>query len=194
MAARIGRLETAVFGITASESVSSEPPGQLTALRQVLQQLVMQLLPVRQQVPSRDSWVLQFVLPSGEDQALTACASSFSQLQREEHDDEVARLCRALSSPQRIGLLKQLCQRSLTSGELVEISGMSGGHLHHHLRDLLNLTLVEKIQDGHYRATTAGTNAYLTIAALHRCLSYGQRAAFHDSLATLADDLPSGGE
>ena len=138
------------------------------------------------QMNPHDAWIVQAVFPPGENIQLKGHppvlqdeasfhVTRLETLACEERDEDVARLCNALSSRQRVGIMRLLCSRALSSGELVEMTGMAGGHLHHHLRDLLALDLLTKDSDGRYVSTAEGLQTYLTVSALQRRTSMGSR-------------------
>lgn len=176
---RIEKLEKAVFGeVTKNEEdIDNEFTDILIKIEKVLEPLKSKC--------SLDDWImLQAIVPSKKC-SKNAHLTSFKTLYAEESDEDIAKLCSALASKQRILILKELSMRKLTSGELTAITGMTGGHLHHHVRDLLSLGLIEKEVSGKYAATTSGLNAYITAASLHRRLSYDNRENFKENLYNL---------
>lgn len=128
--------------------------------------------------------MFQAIIPD-ENHPTDAHLTSFKTLYGEESDEDIAKLCSALSSKQRIMILKNLSNNKLSSGELATLTGMTGGHLHHHIRDLLSLGLIIKEDSGKYTATNFGINAYITAASLHRRLSYDNRENFRANLYNL---------
>lgn len=101
--------------------------------------------------------------------------TSLKTVENDEKDDDIESLCNVLASKQRIGILRYLTRGEYTSGELVELTNMAGGHLHHHLKELLLNKFIFKTESGKYKATRQGINVYLTIAALNRRLKYEER-------------------
>ena len=96
--------------------------------------------------------------------------SGLASLQGEDLDEQVASLCSALSSRQRVAILRLLSHAPQTSGELATATGMAGGHLHHHIRELTGLKLVYKDDEGMYRISQKGVWAYMMSTALYRYL------------------------
>lgn len=175
--ARLVRLEQAVFGARGGERGAPPTETDLGSLAG----LMIGLRPWGENLAEGDRLVMQFVL-SGREGEIRGQVSSLHVLRDEEDDEGVARLCSVLASRQRISIIKHLTRASMTNGELAEATGMAGGHLHHHLRDLISLSLVEKHHDGRYLATEAGINTYLTVAALHRRLTYDDRTLIQMNL------------
>ncbi len=186
IAARLQRLEEAVFGKGEEAAPRSATPS--VDDHELLTGVFQHLLPRSQKLAEGDRLVVQFVVSGQPEPRVTGHASSLAVLRDEEADEGVARLCSVLGSKQRISILKHLSLIDMSNGELAEATGMAGGHLHHHLRDLLSLALVEKRDDGHYFATEAGINTYLTVAGLHRRLAYDDRTSFQMNLPRMEGD------
>lgn len=173
---RIEKLEKAVFGETI-RNTDDEFADTLIKIEKILEPLKCSC--------SLDDWIMLQAIVSSKNCSKSAHLTSFKTLYAEESDEDIAKLCSALASKQRILILKELSIKKLTSGELTEITGMAGGHLHHHVRDLLSLGLIEKEASGKYTATDFGLNAYITAASLHRRLSYDNRENFKENLYNL---------
>lgn len=176
---RLERLERAVFkeDIHKEDSVNAD-------FMDLMGKVINLIMPFREDYKEKDWLVFQAILP-GEGSRADAHLTSFFTLCEEEKDEDVARLCGVLASKQRISIMKEVALNSHSSGELAETMGMAGGHLHHHLRDLLSLGLIKKDDEGRYSATHFGINAYMTAAALHRRLSYTNRQGFKRNLDEL---------
>lgn len=166
---RIKRLEDAVFGKTSTE------------IQGGLRDILDKLLPLKNNFQSEDIVVFEAVI-GNKKYPSSVHLTNFKTLFEEENDEDIAKLCSALASKQRILILKNLVLGRLTSGELSELTGMTGGHLHHHIKDLLNLGFIEKDASFKYYATEFGVNAYVTAASMHRRLSYDNREGFKSAL------------
>lgn len=173
---RIEKLEKAVFG-EATKNADDKFTDTLTKIEKVLEPLKSKC--------GLDDWIMLQAIVSSKKCSKNAHLTNFKTLYAEENDEDIAKLCSALASKQRILILKELSTRKLASSELTAITGMTGGHLHHHVRDLLSLGLIEKEASGKYAATTFGLNAYITAASLHRRLSYDNRENFKENLYNL---------
>lgn len=176
---RIEKLEKAVFGETSKneEDIDNQFTDILIKIEKILEPLKSKC--------NLDDWIMLQAIVSSKKCSKNVHLTSFKTLYAEESDEDIAKLCSALASKQRILILKELSMRKLTSGELTILTGMAGGHLHHHVRDLLSLGLIEKEGSGKYAATTFGLNAYITAASLHRRLSYDNRKNFKENLYNL---------
>lgn len=173
---RLERLEQAVFGSVIKEAELNNFQEDFFSLCNEIKQLME---PILLQLDKSDWLVFQAVIPknpnvsSGQFQA-----TSLHALLKDENDEKIARLCSVLSSKQRLSILRLLIDDNLSSGELVKLTGMPGGHLHHHLKDLLRIDLLEKDENGKYQVTVVGINVYMTIASIYRRLSYNNREQF----------------
>lgn len=176
---RIEELEKAVFGESTKneKDINNKFTDTLTKIEKILQPLKSSC--------DFDDWIMLQAIVSSKKCFENAHLTSFKTLYAEESDEDIAKLCSALASKQRIFILKELSMSKLTSGELTAITGMAGGHLHHHVRDLLSLGLIKKEASGKYAVTTLGLNAYITAASLHRRLSYDNRKNFKQNLYNL---------
>lgn len=168
---RVERLEKAVF-----EREVKEVKNQDSTLEESFNDFVSdindKLSSLKNQFEKDDSIIFQAVLNNngGVNHQLTA----LSVLDNEEKDEDIELLCNVLSSKQRISILRHLAKNEYSSGELVELTKMAGGHLHHHLKELLVNKFICKKDNGKYIATDQGINVYLTIAALNRRLRYNK--------------------
>jgi predicted transcriptional regulator len=77
----------------------------------------------------------------------------------------IERLLAPLAHEGRLGLMQVLYGGRRTSGQLTEATGLRGGNLHYHLKELLHAHYVEQ-QDGGYGLTGLGTQMLLTVAAI----------------------------
>ncbi len=83
--------------------------------------------------------------------------------------DAFARACQPFSSPQRVHILGQLFGSSgKTASEIRESTGLAGGQLYHHLKDLIHAGLVRQTNRGEYRLTGPGTVSLLSMDLLAR--------------------------
>lgn len=178
---RLEKLEAAVFGEKHDkpEIINTE-----INFEEVCKEIIKLLTPLKAEFSKDDLLMFQAVIED-EKHTTDAHLTSFKTLYEEESDEDIATLCSALSSKQRIVILKNLWKNKLSSGELAALTGMTGGHLHHHLKDLLTLGLIIKEDSGKYAATSFGINAYVTAASLHRRLSYDNRENFKANLYNL---------
>jgi len=78
----------------------------------------------------------------------------------------VARLLSPFSNEQRILILKTLIDGSRTSSELTQATGLEGGQLYHHLKELALAEFIEQEQRGIYALTEKGRHALLTTLAM----------------------------
>lgn len=180
--ARIERLEKTVF--RTEEKPSKGAPRDLSAdAHEVFGKIKELLLPYVEQHTKGDRFVVTTVMEVHESCAkMYGQGSWLSKLMVEEDDADVAKLASVLASKQRVGILRLLAGTELTSGELAESTGMAGGHLHHHLRDLISLGFVSRGPEGRYRVSDKGANAYMVMASLLRGLSYEGKAEFKQKL------------
>ena len=176
---RLKNLEEAVFGKTKGEKINKND-----TFIEISTKIIKLLNPLRANFNEDDTLTFEAIIPD-ENETAYAHLTSFKTLFNEENDEDIAKLCSALSSKQRIIILKNLWKNKLSSGELAVLTGMTGGHLHHHLKDLLSLGLIVKEDSGKYTATNSGVNAYITAASLHRRLSYDNRENFKINLNNL---------
>lgn len=174
---RLEKLEKAVFGST--QSYSGEAHAEDT-FEKISTKIVNLLNTLKQNFKENDRIIFQAILTNKSTAELSL--TSLNTLYSEENDEDIAKLCSALSSKQRLTILKHLCKEKLTNGELSSITGMNGGHLYHHIKDLLALDFIRKDSSGKYSATDFGVNAYITAASLHRRLSYDDRKGFKTKL------------
>ncbi|MCT4542170.1 MAG: hypothetical protein N4A63_01365 [Vallitalea sp.] len=170
---RIEKLENAVFGKNAIEH-QDKVPDLSHSFDNTVQEVNEKLRKLKIHFEEEDSIIFQGVLhnncESGDYQL-----TSLLVLDKEESDEDIGELCNVLSSKQRICILRHLTKNKYSSGELVKITQMAGGHLHHHLKELLLNKFICKNENGKYTATNHGLNVYLTIAALNRRLKYSDR-------------------
>ena len=82
-------------------------------------------------------------------------------------DDAAAQLGYALSSPQKVGLLRALLGHdSESASALGAAAGLSTGSLYHHLRDLMHAGLLAQAGRSRYAITPLGQKALLVLLAL----------------------------
>ena len=82
-------------------------------------------------------------------------------------DDAAAQLGYALSSPQKVGLLRALLGHdSESASALGEAAGLSTGSLYHHLRDLMHAGLLSQAGRSRYAITPLGQRVLLMLLAL----------------------------
>ena len=82
-------------------------------------------------------------------------------------DEAAALLGYALSSPQKVGLLRALLGRSSESAAALGASAhLSTGSLYHHLRDLMHAGLIAQESRNRYTITPRGQRVLLLLLAL----------------------------
>ena len=170
---RIEKLENAVFGKSFIEKQDTD----LTLshnFNNTVKEVNERLKKLKVHFKAEDSIIFQSILHNNNDAGDYHLTSLFV-LDEEEPDEDIEALCNVLSSKQRICILRHLTKNEHSSGELVELTKMAGGHLHHHLKELLLNKFICKNENGKYTATNHGLNVYLTIAALNRRLKYDDR-------------------
>lgn len=170
---RIEKLEQAVFG---EENVVERPkmPNIEREYSVFIKEFENKFQNFKNHFEENDRITFQAVLNTNNSAGEYHLTSLFT-LDKEEKDEDISEICNIFSSTQRISILRQLTKGELSSGELVEITKMAGGHLHHHLRELQAKKFINKNEHGKYRATEYGINIYLTIAALNRRITYNKR-------------------
>ena len=77
----------------------------------------------------------------------------------------VERILSPLAHEARIRLLQAMYDGPKTSGELSEATGLKGGNLYYHLKELLYAAYVKEL-DGGYDLTTLGCKVLLTVAVI----------------------------
>jgi len=80
--------------------------------------------------------------------------------------ERVAKLVAPLSSRQRVAILKALIEGPKTPSELSRITGMRGGELYHHLKELIRSGYVEARGRGVYALTFKGEAVFSVVAGL----------------------------
>jgi len=78
----------------------------------------------------------------------------------------VAKLLSPFSSEQRILILKTLIKGDKSSSELSQETGLEGGQLYHHLKELALSEYIEQKERGIYSLTEKGQMALLTVLAM----------------------------
>jgi len=78
----------------------------------------------------------------------------------------VAKLLSPFSSEQRILILKTLIKGDRSSSELSQETGLEGGQLYHHLKELALAEYIEPKERGIYSLTEKGQMALLTVLAM----------------------------
>jgi DNA-binding HxlR family transcriptional regulator len=78
----------------------------------------------------------------------------------------VANLLSPFSNEQRILILKSLIEKDRGSSELSQATGLEGGQLYHHIKELALAEYVEQKERGVYALTEKGKMALLTVLAM----------------------------
>jgi DNA-binding transcriptional ArsR family regulator len=87
-------------------------------------------------------------------------------------DEELARFCTGFSNPARLQIMRALAKGPLSSSELTERTGLAGGQLYHHLRELTLSGLVEQSARNSYSLSPLrGKAGYLGINLLAKTIS-----------------------
>ncbi|QSX05671.1 hypothetical protein JYG23_13545 [Sedimentibacter sp. zth1] len=170
---RIEKLENAVFEKKTIEHQDTVLPLS-DNFNNTVKEVNEKLKSLKANFKEEDSIIFQVVLHNNNTKGDYHLTSLFV-LDEEESDEDIETLCNVLSSKQRICILRHLTKNEYSSGELVELTKMAGGHLHHHLKELLLNKFICKNENGKYTATNHGLNVYLTIGALNRRLKYADR-------------------
>ena len=105
---------------------------------------------------------------SGTDSAFKTGMVTVPMARIEKASDEAAALLGyALSSPQKVSLLRALLGHSSESAAaLGEAAGLSTGSLYHHLRDLMHAGLIAQEGRNRYQITPLGQRVLLLLLAL----------------------------
>lgn len=170
---RIEKLENAVFKKDCIEN-NDKISNLDTDFKDIVGDINERLQIFKTHFEENDSIIFQAVLHD-KDNAGNYNLTSLFTVDKEEDDEAIEGLCKVLASKQRICILRHLSKNQYSSGELVEITQMAGGHLHHHLKELLFHKFIFTTDNGKYAATRLGIDTYLTIAALNRNLTYDYR-------------------
>lgn len=93
---------------------------------------------------------------------------------REDDSYSTARYCAALANEHRIKILKALAGQEQTTAQLSEFTGLEGGPLYHHLKELITARFVQQRERSCYKITREGLDALLTVGALNRRNTWGQ--------------------
>jgi len=98
----------------------------------------------------------------------------------------IANLLSPFSNGQRILILKTLIEADKSSSELSQMTGLEGGQLYHHLKELALAEYIEQKERGIYTLTEKGQMASLTVLAMamtleKRIISEEVEASFWES-------------
>jgi len=85
----------------------------------------------------------------------------------------VAKLLSPFSNEQRIRILQLLMESPRTSSELSEATGLEGGQLYFHLKELALVGFVEQPERGKYGLTEKGCMAIRTVSSMAYTLEKG---------------------
>ena len=127
--------------------------------------------PVRGEKTEKEECVVQYTVhhaPSGGERAFRTGPVSFSEAQLTQVTDEAAAgLGYALSSPQKVALLRALLLRDTESAAaLGDTAQLSTGSLYHHLHDLMHTGLIGQAARNRYVLTDRGRLVLLVLLAL----------------------------
>lgn len=79
---------------------------------------------------------------------------------------DIAKLMASFSSENRVRIMQSLLRGVKTASELSEETGLEGGQLYHHLKDLMMAGYVQIVERGKYTLTSKGCIAIRTLACL----------------------------
>lgn len=79
---------------------------------------------------------------------------------------KIARLMGSFSSENRVRIMQSLLKGIKTSSELSKETGLEGGQLYHHLKELMMAGYVQAVERGKYALTSNGCIVIRTIACL----------------------------
>ena len=82
----------------------------------------------------------------------------------------VSSVSEVLANEYRVNILRALYEKSRTSKELSDITGLEGGQLYHHLRILIQNRFVVMGKRGEYSITVKGAAALMVLSALAEVL------------------------
>jgi DNA-binding HxlR family transcriptional regulator len=99
----------------------------------------------------------------------------------------VERLLSPFSNEQRIIILKTLIEGNRGSSELTKATGLEGGQLYHHLKELALAEFIEQEQRGVYALTEKGRHTLLT--ALAMAMTLEKRAIPEEIEATFSETV-----
>ena len=78
---------------------------------------------------------------------------------------KVERLLAPLAHESRVRIMQVLCEGNCTSSELSVATGLTGGNLYHHLRDLIHAGYVRELAKG-YALSNVGLQLLLTVTGI----------------------------
>ena len=170
---RVENLENIVLNKSANEISEVSSPVGKQKLKELVGKMQSELSELKLHYEQNDTIIFQAIL-NPKDFTDQYQVTSLYTLTDEEQDSELAAICNVLSSKQRLSIIKILARQSLSSGELVTMTQMAGGHLHHHLKDLQSKGFIIKNDNGKYETTNFGLSAYLAVASLNRKRRYNE--------------------
>jgi len=96
----------------------------------------------------------------------------------EDDSYSTARYCLALANEHRIRILKALAWDEKTAAQLTEGTGLEGGPLYHHLKELIAARFVRQKERSCYQITREGLDAILTVCAMNRRNTWESKGEF----------------
>ena len=126
---------------------------------------------IRKEGAEKGDWAVQYAVshqPPGGAAALKTGTLSFPEARLAQvTDEEVAALGYALSSPQKVALLRALLLRETESAAVLgQTAQLSTGSLYHHLHDLMHTGLIGQSGRNRYVLTERGRRVLLVLLAL----------------------------
>lgn len=146
-------------------SGEATPAGRDTVLMGIIEQ-IRGYIDTQQSGKSKEKYICHAILaePDGE----ASVQVTWLEAVMEEDAFSTASYCLALANEHRINILKALADAEKTTARLAELTGIEGGPLYHHLKELNNARFIQQRERGLYGITRAGLDALLTVCALNR--------------------------
>lgn len=120
-----------------------------------------------------------------EAQSLVASQSEAEISAKIVEDDDLSSFATAFSYPARLRLLRTFIGGARTTAELTKATGLAGGQLYHHLRELTSRGFVSRDKHGIHSLTQLGKTAYLGLNLLaSTAKKYEERRKIRDHEGT----------
>ena len=123
------------------------------------------------QKPSYTSWIWFTIRTTDDDEADPDSAEAPGDVEgipeflSDASAAGVERMLTPLAHATRIQLMQALYEKSLASAELAEATGLRGGNLYYHLKELIHAHYVRE-QDGQYSLTGLGCQLLITVTSI----------------------------
>lgn len=152
---------------TPPEGKISLPHGKETGLQEISRQIRAYIASL--DTPGDDKFILHCVLEG----ANSSLQVTWLNAIQEDDSYSTARYCLALANEHRIKILKKLANREQTAAQLAEHTGLEGGPLYHHIKELITARFVTQRERNCYQVTREGLDAILAVGALNRRNTWG---------------------